>query len=332
MSRKKVLLASSFTLCSTSASLAAAGTGKYPVFADGLINQKEPAKQEAMTSETGQHYLGALSAVATDRVLAEIKESQPLTYSVKKGDTLFRIGLYYGVHYQKIAAYNRLQNPDLIFPNQRLKIPLVPQWHQAKKGETLSTLAQKHQTTSALLGHLNPQVRDKHQDLQGEWVMIVNQIKVPTSMPAEQKRQHKKVKVLKRPMEEKPVFSHSHRFQWPVEGRVTSNFGWRHGRMHKGTDIWNVARSNCHIRASLGGVVIRSGYSRGYGNLVVIDHGNGWQTYYAHLSRIGVSKGQRVGTGEWLGNMGQTGNATGYHLHFEIRKDGRAINPLSLLP
>lgn len=332
MSRKKVLLASSFTLCSASASLAAAGTGKHPVFAEDLVNKQEPAKQETMTSATGQHYLGALSAVATDRVVAEIKESQPLTYTVKKGDNLFRIGLYYGIHYQKIAAYNRLQNPDLIFPNQRLKIPLVPKWHQGKKGETLSTLAQKHHTTSVLLSHLNPQIKDQHQDLQGQWVVIVKQIQVPTSAPKEPKKHQKKVKVLKRPMDDKPVFSHSHRFQWPVEGRITSNFGWRHGRMHKGTDIWNAAGSNCLIRSSLGGVVVRSGYSQGYGNLVVIDHGNGWQTYYAHLSRIGVSKGQRVETGEWLGNMGQTGRATGYHLHFEIRKDGRAINPLSLLP
>lgn len=102
--------------------------------------------------------------------------------------------------------------------------------------------------------------------------------------------------------------------------------------MHYGIDIWNRERTNSVIRASLGGRVIKAGYMNGYGNLVVVDHGNGWVTYYAHLSRITVSKGQVVSKGQSLGFMGQTGNATGVHLHFEVRRNGQPINPLSVLP
>jgi murein DD-endopeptidase MepM/ murein hydrolase activator NlpD len=78
--------------------------------------------------------------------------------------------------------------------------------------------------------------------------------------------------------------------------------------------------------------VTRAGYANGYGNLVVIDHGNGWVTYYAHLSRITVGKGQFLPVGSPLGYMGQTGHATGVHLHFEVRRNGKPINPLSVLP
>ncbi len=121
-------------------------------------------------------------------------------------------------------------------------------------------------------------------------------------------------------------------FSWPVWGQITSRYGWRNGRMHNGIDIWNEKRTNSVIRASLGGRVIKAGYSSGYGNLVVVDHGNGWVTYYAHLSRITVSKGQVVSKGQSLGYMGQTGNATGVHLHFEVRRNGRPVNPLTVLP
>jgi murein DD-endopeptidase MepM/ murein hydrolase activator NlpD len=112
---------------------------------------------------------------------------------------------------------------------------------------------------------------------------------------------------------------------------ITSQFGWRHGRVHKGIDIWNAAKAKAEIHSARAGVVVQAGYSGNYGNLVVIDHGNGWMTYYAHLSRIAVSKGESVAAGQFLGNMGRTGNATGYHLHFEVHRDGKAINPLSVL-
>jgi murein DD-endopeptidase MepM/ murein hydrolase activator NlpD len=120
-------------------------------------------------------------------------------------------------------------------------------------------------------------------------------------------------------------------FQWPVIGRITSGFGWRHGYNHKGIDIWNAQKSTAAIRSALGGTVVRAGYSPSYGNLVVIKHPGGWETYYAHMSRITVNKGQTVDTGQMVGYMGRTGHATGYHLHFEVHKHGQAVNPLVLL-
>lgn len=86
------------------------------------------------------------------------------------------------------------------------------------------------------------------------------------------------------------------------------------------------------IYASAPGVVISASYRRGYGNLVVVDHGNGITTYYAHMSQIGASVGQTVSKGQYIGRVGSTGNSTGNHVHFEIRINGKTINPLPYVP
>lgn len=118
-------------------------------------------------------------------------------------------------------------------------------------------------------------------------------------------------------------------FSWPVSGAtLTSSFGQRWNRAHKGIDM---VSSNRNIKASDAGTVIFAGVKSGYGNLVIVDHRNGYQTYYGHLKSISVSSGQRLEKGAKIGVMGSTGRSTGTHLHFEIRKNGTAVNPLKYL-
>ena len=116
---------------------------------------------------------------------------------------------------------------------------------------------------------------------------------------------------------------------WPVDGVVVSGFGMRWGRMHEGIDI--AASSGTPIRAAAAGVVIHSGWLGGYGNLVVVDHGNGLATAYAHASVILVGVGQQVSQGETVSLVGSTGNSSGPHLHFEVRVNGEAVDPLFYL-
>lgn len=118
-------------------------------------------------------------------------------------------------------------------------------------------------------------------------------------------------------------------FSWPVQGTLTSRFGPRWGRMHEGIDIG--AGSGTPIAASGGGTVIVAGPQGGYGNLVVVDHGGGLSTAYAHQSRIAVSVGQAVGRGSIIGYVGNTGHSFGAHLHFEVRVNGAAVDPLGYL-
>jgi len=125
------------------------------------------------------------------------------------------------------------------------------------------------------------------------------------------------------------------RFSRPVSGGVTSGFGMRHhpilkrNRMHNGVDFG--ARHGATITAAADGIVISASYSNGYGNNVILDHGGGVSTLYAHCSRMFVSAGQRVKRGQKIAAVGSTGLATGPHLHFEVRVNGRPVNPMSKL-
>ncbi len=118
---------------------------------------------------------------------------------------------------------------------------------------------------------------------------------------------------------------------WPARGLLTSGFGLRRHpvfgviRMHNGVDI--AAPWGTPVRAAASGTVLFAGWFGGYGKLVILDHG-GFTTLYGHLSSIGVAVGQRVQAGQVIGRVGSTGYSTGPHLHFEIRKDGRPVDPL----
>lgn len=120
-------------------------------------------------------------------------------------------------------------------------------------------------------------------------------------------------------------------FGWPASGQVTSGFGPRWGRLHAGIDIDGLTGDP--IRSSADGVVIAAGHhDGGYGNVVTVDHGDGFITLYAHLSGLDVVPGQEVKAGDLLGQMGCTGSCTGDHLHFEIRASGVPVDPLLYLP
>jgi murein DD-endopeptidase MepM/ murein hydrolase activator NlpD len=124
---------------------------------------------------------------------------------------------------------------------------------------------------------------------------------------------------------------------WPSEGGyLSSRFGMRidpfdgHKAMHKGVDIAN--RYGAPVLASARGVVVYAGKMPGYGNLVEVDHGYGYRTRYAHLSSVIVKAGDEVSGNQLLGRVGSIGRSTGPHLHFEVRRFGKALNPSSFLP
>ena len=127
----------------------------------------------------------------------------------------------------------------------------------------------------------------------------------------------------------------SGKFAWPVAGRVTSGFGTRYhpilgyNRFHSGIDI--AASYGTLVKAADGGQVVQAAYSSGYGYYIILYHGGGFATYYAHLSSFNVSAGQMVQRGQVIGLVGSTGLATGPHLHFEVRINGTPQNPYAYL-
>ena len=124
--------------------------------------------------------------------------------------------------------------------------------------------------------------------------------------------------------------SSSYGYAWPIRGNITSPYGPRWGGFHTGIDI--DCNTGNPIGASKAGRVIASEYSGGYGYMVIIDHGGGFSSLYAHMSRLDVRRGQSVSQGSRVGLCGSTGNSTGDHLHFEIRVNGNHRNPRPYLP
>ncbi|TWH51602.1 Membrane proteins related to metalloendopeptidases [Sporomusa sp. KB1] len=122
---------------------------------------------------------------------------------------------------------------------------------------------------------------------------------------------------------------------WPTSGDVTSGFGWRSSpwgggsELHPGMDIANSIGTP--IFATADGVVVQSGWSGGYGNIVQIDHGNGIETIYGHNSSVLVNAGQSVKKGQIISYMGSTGRSTGPHVHYEVRVNGNAVDPIRFM-
>jgi murein DD-endopeptidase MepM/ murein hydrolase activator NlpD len=119
-------------------------------------------------------------------------------------------------------------------------------------------------------------------------------------------------------------------FAWPIRGYITSPYGPRWGGFHTGMDI--DCNTGNRIGASRSGTVIAAEWGGGYGNMVIVDHGDGFSTLYAHNSQLFVSRGSRVSQGQVVAACGSTGNSTGDHLHFEIRYNGSHRNPRPYLP
>jgi murein DD-endopeptidase MepM/ murein hydrolase activator NlpD len=118
--------------------------------------------------------------------------------------------------------------------------------------------------------------------------------------------------------------------RWPVGGPVTSEFGYRWGKLHAGLDIG--AGTGTPIHPAKAGTVIFSGQQNGYGNVIIIEHGGGLTTLYGHQSRLAAREGDEVSTGDVIGYVGSTGHSTGPHLHFETRVGGSPQNPRRFLP
>lgn len=133
---------------------------------------------------------------------------------------------------------------------------------------------------------------------------------------------------------ERPAYASYGSYIWPTTGRISSYFGARtlYGayNYHSGLDI--ATDYGTPVIAADGGTVTYSGWKDSYGNIVILTHDNGQQTYYAHNSSLVVSVGQKVARGQTIAKVGSTGNSTGNHLHFEVRINGQAVNPLSYLP
>lgn len=261
----------------------------------------------------------------SDKPRAEILE-----YEVKSGETLSQIAQKFNISTDTIKWSNDLTDKDSIKPGQTLKIlPVSGVVHTVKSGDTVASIAKKYDTSEQGI------VDFPFNDVPDDFKLTVGQtLVVPDGVPPEvnapPKARVQPQYVASGPGANSPTFDApgGGNFIWPTTFQMISTyFAW----WHPGIDMAN--RAGPGVSASDGGTVIVAGWpdNYGYGNRVVIDHGNGYQTLYAHLANIYVSAGQKVSRGQGIGQMGNTGRSTGTHLHFEVRYKGVAVNPLAIL-
>ena len=161
------------------------------------------------------------------------------------------------------------------------------------------------------------------------YIIKENGIEVERDVIEEKIVKEPKTKVVAEGTKARPATMATGLFSNPTRGRLTSVFGTRWGAKHTGIDV--AAKTGTDINAADGGKVSFAGSNGSYGNLIIIDHENGYQTYYAHMSKFSVKKGDRVYKGQKIGEVGNTGRSTGPHLHFEVRKNGTPINPIGFV-
>lgn len=248
-------------------------------------------------------------------------------YTVRGGDTVARIASAFGVSPETIKTANNLSS-DLIRPEQELKIPPMSGIsHTVQKGETISSIAKKYGLPDPELILEFNEIEIEDFIMAGDEIFIPNGVKAAPPTPARRQYladlQREDIKQAAAPSNYRARISG---FIWPMPGAARISQQFR--RRHLGIDI----PGNRHnIVAAADGVVVLSGWQRGYGNTIVVDHGNGYKTRYAHASKLLVGAGAHVSQGQAIMISGNTGRSTGPHLHFEILKNGTQINPLSLV-
>lgn len=243
-----------------------------------------------------------------------------ITYQVQPGETTESIAALFGLQPTTIMWSNPdlEKAPDLLKVGQNLTIlPVDGVYHTVVEGDTLDSIAEKYKVSATDIANCPFNTLPETSSLPVGGKLIVPNGTKPYEV--------RKVTTYSGPAPTE--VSSGGRFMWPAGGYISQ--GYWYG--HRAIDIANAV--GAAIVASDGGYVTFTGWTDvGYGYLIVVDHGNGYQTYYAHLSNIFVAEGQVVGAGETIGAMGSTGNSTGPHLHFEIRYQGYPTNPLIFLP
>ncbi len=262
-------------------------------------------------------------------------------YTVVRGDTYAGISKHHNMKLSQLMDLNPQASLDRLMPGDELvvkkAIPFLSVWtdDQITYTEPIPCPVENREDDSMYQGitrvleqgtegesQVTASVHYVDGEETGRTVLITETLREPT------------VTVQAVGTKERPKTMPTGTYRWPISGRINSSFGYRSifggRRFHSGIDI--AASYGATIVAADGGTVTYAGWKSGYGNVVIISHGGGVETYYAHNSSLLVSAGTAVYKGQPIARAGSTGRATGVHCHFEIRINGTAVNPRPYLP
>jgi len=241
----------------------------------------------------------------------EMPRRRIITYTVQAGDTLSSIASRFALDLETLRWSNEelARNPDRIYPGQVLVIlPLRGAYHVVAEGETLEGLARRYGVEPEVIRSFPLNHISADGSLQEGQALVIPGGARKVRLP-------------------RPSLSPDSPFAWPIVGRITQGYS----RKHRAIDIGGPY--GAAVYAARRGRVVHVGWApTGYGYTVILDHGSGLRSLYGHLKGEWVHVGDWVARGDIIGALGSTGNSSGPHVHFEIRKNGRRVDPLPYLP
>lgn len=291
------------------------------------VREVQPASVMAEEG-IGGAILGVSASSLAETVSTQISEkprADIIQYQIQEGDTVSKISEKFGVSEDTIYWENNITAKTRLKTAETLRIlPVSGVKHTVSRGETVNNIADKYDISAQAIVDwpFNTFTNDETFALAVGQILIIPDGVKPDEIPVNPRQYLAR----QTPAAGSAAAAGSGNWVWPAQGRLTQYFVWYHPAL----DIAN-RDGPAVVAADSGKVILVSAGRVGYGNHIIVDHGNGFSTLYAHLSGFNVSQGQNVGKGTVLGSMGSTGRSTGTHLHFEIRLNGIAQNPLSYL-
>lgn len=283
-----------------------------------------------LLNSSGQEISGSGLITIQGEEVFRYRGGEIFEHEVQSGETLQSIAQKYNLsQISTIAWLNSIDEKAAIKPGQKLKIlPVDGVLHKVKKGDTICSIARTYgliekgedcgSGAQPIVDYpFNTFTNDEFGLQVGQFLVV------PGGVMPEPTQAQTRTTTSKRLTPNAGAVSATGQFSWPAAGRITQGFAF----YHKAWDIAN--RSGGPILAADSGKVVVSGWkdNSGYGIRVLVDHGNGFMTLYAHLASVSVQEGQTVKRGDVLGQMGSTGRSTGVHVHFEIRQGGANQDP-----
>ena len=290
--------------------------GKAPGATSTLQAQPSPARP---TESSTRESTNADEPLVTPTPISRPTQVQPsptptpqrvVTYTVREGDSLWSIAARFGLDVDTLRWSNEdlARNPDLLSVAQELTIlPVKGTYHTVQTGETVETIALAYVVTpTVIIDYPLNDLRSPYQVKEGQKLVI----------PGGRRELHWP----------QPDLSPGSPFAWPVVGQITQGYSEKHPALDLG------APYGSSVYAAQAGTVTHSGWARtGYGYTVILDHGEGMQSLYSHMKGTWVTVGQKVERGQLIGEVGSTGHSTGPHVHFDLRVEGKRVDPSGYL-
>lgn len=261
----------------------------------------------------------------------------PETVTVEKGDTLYSISKRYDMPLRDLIDANGLKPPYTLKVGQVLRLP-ASTYHVVSRGDTLYSISRQYNANIADLKRIN-NLSYPYTLAVGQKVILAGSARSLSATANPPPKRKYTARAAPRKTTSRPargsytvVQKRSSKFSWPVRGTIVSKFGTiGKGRANDGINI-KAARGTAIKAADAGTVAYAGNELKGFGNLILVRHNDGWITAYAHNDRLLVKKGQKVRRGEKIATVGATGGVNSPQLHFEIRAGKKAVNPVAYLP